>query len=198
MKIISKIKAFFNFKGQRNEMELSAAEVRKDKIFLHPTDDPKHTFCMKFKEVGIIIDPDEEISEEDILVIDTEKIKTENKTLETQEKENENEKDIVIRPIALKKFMPKKKRFTVMVYPDEYDMLMDNIVSNGYKKAEFLLACVTASKKQSWESEYKHFTSFHQTRRKTDIAQARRAQEEDFFNRKKQAEDKLKEKDKTQ
>ncbi len=192
MKIISKIKALFNFKGQQNEMELSATEVRKDKIFLHPTNDPKHTFCMKFKEVGIIIDPDEEIKEEDILVIDTEKVKVENQPSEKNKKDCEDEKDIIIRPVALNKFMPKKKRFTVMVYPEEYDMLMDNIVSNGYKKAEFLLACVTSAKKQSWESEYKHYTSFHKSRRRTDIEEARRAQEEDFLNRKKQAEEKFK------
>lgn len=165
--------------------------MRKNKIFLHPANDPKHTFCMNFKEVGIIIDPEEEVNEEDVLVINTEKIKTENNLSESKDKENESAKDVIIRPIALKKFMPKKKRFTVMVYPEEYDMLMDNIVSNGYKKAEFLLACVTSAKKQSWESAYKHYTLFHQSRRKTDIAEARRAQEEDFFNRKKQAEEKF-------
>lgn len=72
-------------------------------------------------------------------------------------------------------YMPTKRKFTFMVYQDEYDMLMENIVNKGYKKAEYFLACVTAAKKQSWEKEYKNFTTSHKERYKNDKLAAQQA-----------------------
>lgn len=36
MKVLQRIRALFNFKGQRAEMELESAEVRGNKVFLPP------------------------------------------------------------------------------------------------------------------------------------------------------------------
>ena len=67
--IFAKIKAFFNFKGKEIKMNLSSAEVNQEKVFLHPVDDPDHTYYMKTKSVHIFIDPEEELQEDDITII---------------------------------------------------------------------------------------------------------------------------------
>lgn len=50
---------------------------------------------------------------------------------------------------------PHMKKVTFTLYQDEYELLMNNIKDNGYKKTEFLLACVTSAKKKSMESTYR-------------------------------------------
>lgn len=181
MKIIKKIVAFFKINGQPQQMELSSAEIRDKGVFLHPANDPKHTFFVQPESVDIILNPDDELSEEDFTVVDRENTTVGSKDLETISKASEKETEI--RPLSLAKFMPRKRRFTIMVYPDEYDMLMKNIVNKGYKKAEYFLACVNASKKQSWESEYKSIANSHKVRLQTDKDLARQAQEQDLLQR---------------
>lgn len=70
MKLLEKIRALLNFKGQRAQMELAAAEVRGNKVFLHPADDPGHTFCVAASAVDIVIDPAAELTEDDFTVLD--------------------------------------------------------------------------------------------------------------------------------
>jgi len=57
MKLLSKIKAFFRFRDQEAEMEVSAAEIRHGKVFLHPVEDAEHVYCIKTDAVNIIISP---------------------------------------------------------------------------------------------------------------------------------------------
>lgn len=64
------------------------------------------------------------------------------------------------------------------LYPDEYDMLMSKILENGYRKTEYLLACVSAAKKNSMEANYKKFTENRKDRRAADREAARRAHEQ--------------------
>lgn len=42
---------------------------------------------------------------------------------------------------------------------------MDSINANGYRKTEFLLACVSAVKKNSMEATYKKYINDHKARR---------------------------------
>lgn len=193
MSIINKIRAFFTYKGKEKEMELSSAEVRHNGVFLHPIDDPKHMFFVKSESVDIFINPDTEILEEDIMEIDKETISTPTSTDNsniipnpgfTPDADKPDEKHGNIRPLTLSKFMPSKKRFSVLLYPDEYDMLTKHINDNGYKKAEYFMACMTSAKKQSMEATYKKYTQNHKQRHRSDLIEARRAQAEDFFNRK--------------
>lgn len=193
MSIINKIRAFFTFKGEEKEMELSSAEVNPKGVFLHPIDDPKHIFFVKSESVDIFINPDAEISEEDITTVDKETIPTPpsadnsniiSKPEFTPDADNSDEKYAHIRPLALSKFMPSKKRFSVLLYPDEYDMLIKHINDNGYKKAEYFMACITSAKKQSMEATYKKYTRDHKQRHRSDLNEAKRAQAEDYFNRK--------------
>lgn len=181
MNIIKKIRAFFTFKGEKQEMELSAAEVKENVVFLHPADDPKHTFFVKSNSVDIFINPDGEISENDIFTVDKETIK---KSGTNDNNMEEGETYINIRPLALSKFMPSKRRFSVMLYQDEYAALIKNITENGYKKAEYFLACMTSAKKQNFDATYKKYTTEHKQRYKNDIDEAKRAQAEDYIARK--------------
>ena len=72
---------------------------------------------------------------------------------------------------------PKKKSFTVMLYPDEHEKLMRLIKDNGYKKVEYILACIDSAKKTSMEANYKRLTEEHARRRKADAEEAKKARE---------------------
>ncbi|MBQ8575237.1 MAG: hypothetical protein IJ447_04215 [Clostridia bacterium] len=193
MSIVNKIRAFFTYKGEGKEMELSSAEVRPNGVFFHPINDPKRMFFVKSESVDIFINPDTEILEEDIMEIDKETIPTSPSTDNsniipkpgfTQDADKPGEKYGNIRPLALSKFMPSKKRFSVLLYPDEYDMLIKHINDNGYKKAEYFMVCMTSAKKQSMDATYKKYTQEHKQRHRSDLNEAKRAQAEDYFNRK--------------
>lgn len=183
MNVIKKITAFFSIKGKKEKMELEAAEVTKTGVVLHPTEDPEHSFFVKAEEVEIHINPLSELSEDDVLVVDNNKKKDKG---ETDQKKNADpiSSDLHhVRPKALSRFMPSKKRFSIMLYPDEYDMLMKTIQDNGYKKVEYFLACMTSAKKQSLVSEYNHYTANRANRYKSDLSEAKRAQAEDYYSR---------------
>lgn len=210
MKIIQKIRALFNFNGKREQMELIAAEVVSDGVFLHPTDDSEHTFFVKTSGIDIIINPDSEIMENDIKILDNKK------KIEQQESFSETEPNIPPKeetpsksevqsainaeddelfeepgekwPKPLSKYMPKKKRLTMMLYTDEYEKIMEVLNNNGYKKVEYLLACMTSAKKQSMEATYKRLTEDHAKRHKVDLAEAKRAREEEKLARQAEAE----------
>ena len=192
MNIIKKITAFFTIKGKPEQMELEAAEVKREEVILHPIDDPEHSFLVKTNEVEILLNNGKELSEEDILVIDNIKSQPRSTQLPMQIRPiTENNAPIGettgigrnIQPRALSSFMPSKKRFSVMLYPDEYDMLMKTIQDNGYKKVEYFLACITSAKKQSLATQYKNYTLAHEKRHKTEISEAKRAQAEDYYSR---------------
>lgn len=186
MKFFNLIKAFFTVRGKEEEIELYGAEVRKDGVYLHPTEDPDRIIFMKTDAVDIIINPGKEIDEDDIIYL--EKKKNENKpaekdrTKEADHKKWSDGKSGVTRA-SLNRFMPAKKRFSILLYPDEYEMLTNNIKENGYKKAEYLLACMTSVKKNSMEATYKRYYNEHKYRHEMEIAEAKRAQEEDYQTR---------------
>lgn len=173
MNIIKKIFAYFIIKGEKQQMELSAAEIRQKGAFLHPAADPEHTFYVNFDSVDIIINPEGELNEEDIYTVDRKIVnRSQNTSSQLSASSSPRTK---YGPFSEASYMEKKKRFTIMVYQDEYDMLMENIVNKGYKKAEYFLACVTAAKKQSWEKEYKNYTTTHKERYKNDKLAAQQA-----------------------
>lgn len=176
MKIINKIKAFFNLNGVEQEMELSGADVKKKGVFLHPLNDPNHIFFVKSKTVDIIINRDAEICEDDIIIIDKENVKKNRLLDDANFDKNNSDKRSNSRSPSYTRFMPLKKRFSVMLYQDEYDTLIKNITDYGYKKAEFFLACVKAAKKQSFDATYKKYTDEHKKRYKADLAEAKKAQ----------------------
>ena len=66
MSILSKIKAFFRFKGQPTEVEVSRAEIKKDRVFLHPVDDNDHVVAIKSSDVNILISPNVDLNDGDV------------------------------------------------------------------------------------------------------------------------------------
>ena len=162
---------------------MSSVQVSKKGVFLHSAEEPDQVIFMKSESVDILINPGKEIDENDIKIIDkkqAEKIVT---ATDTKSRDNDDATYGDIRPSSLNRFMPAKKRFSILLYPDEYEMLTNNIKENGYKKAEYLLACMTSVKKNSMEATYKRYYNEHKYRHEMEIAEAKRAQEEDYQTR---------------
>lgn len=204
MKLLSKIKAFFKYRNQDAELTVSAAEVRNGRVFLHPEDDPTRVYCIKSSAVDILISPQENIREEDLEIIEVKRPEIvaqeitpgaahtppsnepEKQPQTEKQKETPASGQIFHRkPISF--YMPKMKTVSFTLYPEEYDMLMTSMRENGYKKTEFLLACVSSAKKNSMEATYHKYAAAHKERRLADRQAARRAQEEDYLTRRSQA-----------
>lgn len=183
MKLLQKIRAFFTIKGEPKEMILKAAEIRQSGVFLHSENDNEHIFYLKSKSVDIFINPDEDILEDDILIIDKKKLEKEGLKLDLEGLEHPPETtpspDTQMRRTRHISPGTEKKRFSVLLYPDEYDMLLETIKSNGYRRAEYFLACVTASKKQSFFSTYKKYTADRDKRSKAALIESKQTKEGD-------------------
>ena len=206
MKLMSKIRALFTMKGSQHELELTSAEVRQNGVILHPAEDPTRKYFVKADEVDIIIKPGAEISEEDFIIWDRavnadpgEASQASNTTEDPVPEPEpafepgadkgapEGEKEApghFINPESFNEFVTgtgwqkaKKKSFTLMLYPDEHERLMKLIKDNGYKKVEYILACIEAAKKTSMEANYKRFTEDHARRRKEEAQEAKKARE---------------------
>lgn len=212
MKIWAKIRALFNFRGELAEVEVSSAEIRRDKVFLHPLDDENHTICVNATNVDILINPECELTEDDVLIIENERSVNENEPpsngelaiANTYQKPNETpgtengqlspspaDREPIATPIECPKQRhtgrtahenyyrgPQMKVVSFRLYPEEYDMLMTNIQTHGYRKTEYLLACIAAAKKNSMEATYKQYFAAHQERRKAEREAARKARSE--------------------
>lgn len=195
MNFLSKIKAFFIIKGKQEQMELVSAEISQKGAMLHPLDDPQHSFFVPSNNIDIFISPDIEVNADDIVVVDNDESDNNEDLQEISMQETPEQETLPphlrihqIKPRALSTFMPSKKRFSVMLYPDEYEMLMKNISDTGYKKVEYFLACMTSAKKQSMDYVYKRYTAEHAKRRKADLSEAKRAQVEDYMLRRAEVE----------
>lgn len=250
MKLLQKIRAIFNFKGRKAEMELKAAEVRGNKVFLHPADDPDHTFCVSGKAIDILIDPSVALTEDDFTVLSNVKLdklqsameidpqtaiaqllqpkaedpqeekeqgktndvkaadvsgkmpptkeashndKSSNENGSTATKTNRKDKapeaaneaatevSVVRKPnVPYTQFMPKMRTVSMRLYPEEYEMLMEYLEENDYKKTEYLLACVKmGANKKGVQTAYQKYYVEHQQRRKADREAAKAMAEQE-------------------
>lgn len=186
MKLMQKIKAFFRINGQGAELEVSSAEIKQGKVFLHPANDSARTVCIRTQAVDIIINPSSELQEDDIEIFDTPTKKTP-PTVEAPEPprpritnaaSNVTSQQHNAPDTLLPNYMPQMKRVSFSLYPDEYEMLMSQLKNNGYRKTEFLLACISAAKKNSMEATYRKYTAEHKERRKAGRDAAILAQEQ--------------------
>lgn len=196
--ILHKIRALFKINGKEKEMNLSSAEIKPGMIFLHPEDDPAHTFCVKSDVIDILINPFGEITDDDIVVLDniekknhkTEPVPTVSAdTPKVKKNEASKKESIVIRPekeakksgdkpplkkTASEKKEPelhsngvadwpgyRKRKISFSIYEDEYELLLEHLQSNGYKRAEFFFACIHAAKKNSMDAVYKQIEADH-------------------------------------
>ena len=117
--------------------------------------------------------------EDDISIIDKKEIEKYGVELElTKPEPEQTEATPNIQPhkTIIPSSRPQKKRFSVLLYADEYDMLLENIKQNGYRRAEYFMACVTSAKKQNFFSTYKKYTLDHDKRHKIEREEAKRTQ----------------------
>lgn len=182
MKLLSKIKAFFRYRGQDAELNVFAAEIKNGRVYLHPEEDKSKVYCIRSSAVEIYISPRENISEDDVEILDAKKKEDEAPSTLSHEKQRQ-ERSRNLRPMPLNHFTTKMKTMTFSMYPEEYDMLMANTKENGYKKTEFLLACVSSAKKNSMLANYQRYEAEHKERRKAERLAARQAQQEEFLSR---------------
>ena len=71
MKLFNKIKAFFKYKGENAEVDASAVEIRNGYVYLHSVEDPKQIRRIRSHAVEIFINPNENISEDDLDFFET-------------------------------------------------------------------------------------------------------------------------------
>jgi len=148
MKIIKKLKALFFKDDQPITMDLAAAEIKEGKAFLHPKDDPNIIYRVKSDDIEVRLSKGKSLTDNDIIVIQKRKEKTPEKAVpkdkertkkpeeqRTPHKQDGDQGNIVY---DLSRF--KKKTFSVSLYPEEYDSLMEMIDKYGYKRSEFILA----------------------------------------------------------
>ena len=199
MKLLSKIKAFFRFQNQDAELEVSAAAIKDGMVILHPAEEQQNIYCIQSSAVDIIINSHENICEDDLLIIPAEELLSihnekdkpqappKDKTQKT--KRNADDRQTYERKWIKNKLQERNlttKTISFSVYPDEYEMLMTKIETSGYKKTEFLLACVNAAKKVSLDANCKKYTVQRQARlaEKKQIAKLAREQAHLHFDEK--------------
>ena len=168
MKIINKIKAFFRKDNDPIEMDIYAAEIKEGKAFLHPKNDPKATYLIRSDDIRISISEGRSVAGQEIIAVvpkskqpmDAQKEQTqqeiEKKARETAAKKGEQQNSTNQPIFAIPGFERYKKRtFSVSLYPEEYDMIIENMKGYGYKRADFFLACVQTAKKTNIEKAHK-------------------------------------------
>lgn len=161
-------------------MRLAAAEIRKNKVYLHPEGEPGTTVCIRATAVDLLINPDGCVKDSELLTFRTPSKTKDGKTptpLRARLAENGQARrpsDQEPRPQQTPPYKAPMKTVSFRVYQDEYDSLMDIINSNGYRKAEYLLACVHSAKKKSMEATYIQYYDSHRERRKAEREAAKR------------------------
>ena len=162
MKLINRIKAFFTKEDKSVELDLTAAEIREGRAYLHVKGDTT-TYLVKSRDIKILLNGDTPLSNEDVIQIENKekqvKIKQENKTTDsaihrtaTGERKHES---VEIDPF-------KKRTITFSLYPQEYEHFMLSMQEYGYKKTEYFLACVETATRGTMERAHKRIVKSHQ------------------------------------
>ena len=167
MKFMNRIKAFFRKNNEHVELDLRAAEIKEGKAFLHTKGDEPVTYLVRASDIEIRLNKDASLSELDILTI---KSKTPAENQKAPEQKDSAKKDNKIpnandsaskNNVIYADDRFRKRTFSMTVYQEEYDMLMENIKEYGYKRADFVLACVNTASKGSMEKAHKKIVKSH-------------------------------------
>lgn len=170
MKIINKIKAFFRKDEEDMEMDIIAAEIREGKAFLHPKEEPRATYLVRSDDIRIVMSEGRSLRGGDIIaVMPKPKVKGDEKTDGANKKsgnakQNSRQEDTVQAAPDFDRF--KKKTFQVALYPEEYKQVTEILKESGYRRADFLLACIQTARKASLEKAHKQIVMVHKQMRK--------------------------------
>jgi hypothetical protein len=174
MKIINKIKALFFHQEEPIELDLIAAEIKEGKAFLHPRGEENVTYLIRSDDIEITLSKGRSLSPKDILKTGP-KLKNPEKNEKTEnqkdpkqpsEKDPKSNRKInspmeTIQTSADEFDRFKKKKFTVSLYPDEYEAVMASMKEYGYKRADFVMACVNSVTKGTMEKAHKKIVKNH-------------------------------------
>ena len=174
MKIINKIKAFFFHQDEPVELDLIAAEIKEGKAYLHPRGEDNVTYLVRSDDIEITLCKGRSISPKDIFKVGPKQRKLEKEDPKEAQKEpkkpTEKEPKVIQRGTNAKEALPtssdefdrfKKKKFTVSLYPDEYEAVMAIMKEYGYKRADFVMACVNSATKGTMEKAHKKIVKNH-------------------------------------
>ena len=166
MKFMNRLKAFFRKNNEPIELDLRAAEIKEGKAFLHTKGEDAVTYLVRASDIEIRLNKDASLSELDILTI-SKKSSEDKKMQETKQGDKVNKQQSTSPKSAFNNGVIyaddrfKKRSFSVSLYQDEYDMLMESIKTYGYKRADFVLACVNTASKGSMEKAHKKIVKNH-------------------------------------
>lgn len=159
MNILKRIKAFFTKENEQVSLELSAAEIKNGKAFLHPKGATDITYIVRSDDVEIYLSDGKSLSDTDVIVVDKRQKKS-NNTSDTRQKTpsipNGNSE---LNAPDFERF--KKKTFSVSLYQHEYDALVSTIKEYGYRRADFILASANTATKGTMEREHKKLIKAH-------------------------------------
>lgn len=159
MNVIQSLLAFFNYKGERIQMEVISARIKNGVAYLRSKDQSKE-FRVKSDRISILIDnqdddsvqvidrPDDEDASEQKPESDTDK------AAKPGEKKN-RKKQATARAARDEDFSYLKKSFSTGFYETEKREIVSAYKSAGAKRDEFLLACVRAAAPKKVEHELK-------------------------------------------
>lgn len=171
MKLLKRITAFFLKNEEPVELDLTAAVIREGRAFLHVRG-KKTAYMVKSNDIRILLNSDQSLTEADVIAIDEPaKDNKEKLPKETAGKKKDRKTATADgNGPALDESPFKKRTVSFSLYPDEYDALMLSLKEYGYKKADFLLACVETATPGTMERAHKRIVKNHQ-----QILQAKKA-----------------------
>lgn len=167
MKIIHKLKAIFVKAQQPIILDLVAAEIKDGRAYLHPKGDRKAIYRVKSDDIEIHLGKNKELSDDDIRVLKRKEDAVADKKEKQKAKKNENRNsDLSNSEEIYDRF--KKRTFSVSLYQQEYDALMNTIKEYGYKRAEFIIASANTATRGTMERERKKIVRVHKEIRKEE------------------------------
>lgn len=172
MKIFKRIKAFFTHEDEPVELDLAAAEIKEGKAYLHPKGEEKVTYLVRSDDIRIHLNNSRSLTSKDIIKIAPKPPKepAETKARNDKEKVPSTTPRKPTTPVVVQKTTPnefdkfKKKTFTVSLYPEDYDTLMSSMKGYGYKRADFVMACVNSASRMTMERAHKRIQKVNKIR----------------------------------
>ena len=177
MNIRKILKAFFSHEEEPVELDLTAAEIREGKAFLHPKNEAGVTYLVRSDHIAITLNKGLSLSSKDVVRIEpkskaqtTPSPKTQNSPSLPSQKASKEAHSVPTPPSEDPFEKYKKKQFSISLYPDEYEALIASMKAYGYKRADFILACVNTATKGTMEREHKKIIKTHSELRKEEKA----------------------------
>lgn len=169
MRVASLIKAFFNFCGQRTQMEVRSARISRGVARIRSAVDGK-VYKIQSKDITILIDNDDQAVEE---VQNSEVDRTPDEPQLANEKEEK--KTHSRRKLALDRnrvdYVTEKRSFSTGFYDAEREEIVAAYKTAKAKRDEYLLACVRVASARRVEAELRRI------RRERDYIRGQNGQE---------------------